>query len=490
MVKKQACHLVWFRHDLRVTDNKALSSACADPEAKVLALFTATPEQWRAHDLSSRQITFLHQNLLALRDSLAKLGIPLICQTVADFSSAAHWVVEFAQQQQADHLYFNRQYELNERKRDEWLLKQTLPFHVHTFDDALLLPPQSVTNQKGEMYQVYTPFRRAFISQLITADFRSLAAPKPRDNALKLQTLSQPLFEHHAVDIAPHFPAGEAAALQQLRQFCRTKVQHYQQQRDIPAIDGTSQLSPYLAIGVLSPRQCLNRLLAENPHVFDSPDSGAFTWLNELIWREFYHHLLVAFPRLCRHQPFIEWTTYIQWNTNNTDLNAWQNGQTGYPIVDAAMRQLNATGWMHNRLRMITASFLVKDLLIDWRLGERYFMQQLIDGTLAANNGGWQWSASTGTDAQPWFRIFNPTTQGKKFDPQGEFIRQWLPELSSVPDKYIHTPHEWAEANNLTLDYPAPIVDHKQARLATLAAFEAGKNDSIKTINDQSNNLS
>ena len=167
-----------------------------------------------------------------------------------------------------------------------------------------------------------------------------------------------------------------------------------------------------------------------NPQVLDHPDSGAFTWLNELVWREFYSHLLVAFPRLSRHQPFIEWTQHIHWNDSSTDFAAWKTGQTGYPIVDAAMRQLNTTGWMHNRLRMIVASFLVKDLLIDWRKGEKYFMSQLLDGSLAANNGGWQWSASTGVDASPWFRIFNPTTQGKKFDAQGAFIRHWLPEFA------------------------------------------------------------
>jgi len=480
MAQEQACHLVWFRNDLRVMDNKALSSACSDPQAKVLALFTATPEQWRAHDVSSRQITFLHQNLIELRDSLAKLGIPLICQTTPDFLSAAQWVLDFAKQQRADALFFNHQYELNERNRDEWLMKQQPSFRVHAFDDALLLPPKSVSNQKGEMYQVYTPFRRAFITQLTVTDFRSLPAPKPRGAMISIEE-QQPLFEHDAVEIAAHFPSGEAAALQRLRLFCRERAQDYQQNRDIPALDGTSQLSPYLAIGVLSPRQCLNRLLAENPHTFDSPDSGSFTWLNELIWREFYHHLLVAFPRLCRHQPFIEWTKHIQWNTSDTDFKAWKNGLTGYPIVDAAMRQLNTTGWMHNRLRMITASFLVKDLLIDWRRGEQYFIQQLIDGTLAANNGGWQWSASTGIDASPWFRIFNPTTQGKKFDPDGEFVRHWLPELRAIPAQYIHTPHEWAAANRIVLDYPAPIVDHKQARLMTLEAFEMGKNHSLKT---------
>ncbi|MGG4609613.1 deoxyribodipyrimidine photo-lyase [Providencia sp. Me31A] len=479
MAAKQVCHVIWFRNDLRVIDNKALSSACADPHAKVIALFTATPEQWQQHDVSPRQIAFIHQHLVELQRSLAELGIPLVCQTKANFMDAAKWVLNYAKEHQAQALFFNRQYEWNEKQRDEWLVKQPHGMHIHAFDDFLLLPPGSVTNQKGEMYQVYTPFRRAFLTQLTVTDYRSLRAPEKRAEPLQIAE-NLTLFPHEPVDIAPHFPIGEKAALTRLRHFCTQHVTHYLQDRDIPSISGTSQLSPYLAIGVLSPRQCLNRLQAQNPQVFDYPDSGAFTWLNELIWREFYSHLLVAFPRLNRHQPFIQWTQYIHWNNSSTDFTAWKTGQTGYPIVDAAMRQLNQTGWMHNRLRMIVASFLVKDLLIDWRKGEKYFMSQLIDGSLAANNGGWQWSASTGVDASPWFRIFNPTTQGKKFDSQGVFIRHWLPELSLVPDKYIHNPHEWASINNVTLNYPTPIVDHKQARLATLAAFEAGKQDSLK----------
>ncbi|QCJ68589.1 deoxyribodipyrimidine photo-lyase [Providencia heimbachae] len=479
MAEQQVCHLIWFRNDLRITDNKALSSACVNPQAKVIAIFTATPQQWLAHGVSSRQITFLHQNLVELQQALAQLGIPLICQTMPDFTGAAQWVLDYAKEQQADALFFNRQYELNEKQRDDWLVKQSHSVHIHAFDDALLLPPSTVNNQKGEMYQVYTPFRRAFITQLTATDCRSLTAPEKRGKPLTIEC-TQPLFAHVATDISPQFKAGEQAARHQLRQFCRERVQNYQRDRDIPSIDGTSQLSPYLAVGVLSPRQCFNRLQAENPQLLDYPDSGAFTWLNELIWREFYTHLLVAFPRLCRYQPFIQWTQHIQWNHSPDDFDAWKNGQTGYPIVDAAMRQLNETGWMHNRLRMIVASFLVKDLLIDWRKGEQYFMSQLIDATLAANNGGWQWSASTGVDASPWFRIFNPTTQGQKFDPQGTFIRHWLPELKNVPDKYIHAPHEWAAVNHIQLNYPIPMVDHKQARLNTLEAFEAGKRNSLK----------
>ncbi len=347
-------------------------------------------------------------------------------------------------------------------------------FHIYAFDDALLLPPKSVKNQNGKMYKIYTPFRHAFLSRLALTDFQSLPKPKPRTQNITIEKITS-LFEYTVINIAPNFPAGEFAALKKLEKFCHDIVQHYQEHRDIPALDGTSQLSPYLAIGVLSPRQCLNQLIAKNPQVFNTINSGSFTWLNELIWREFYHHLLVTFPGLCCHQPFIPWTQCIPWSTSKIYFEIWKKGLTGYPIVDAGMRQLNAIGWMHNRVRMISASFLTKDLLINWRLGEKYFMQQLIDGTLAANNGGWQWAASTGVDASPWFRIFNPTTQGKKFDPQGKFVRAWLPELRVVPDKYIHTPHEWATKNRIALNYPTPIVNHQHARLITLNAFKTGK---------------
>ncbi|ORU03638.1 deoxyribodipyrimidine photo-lyase, partial [Klebsiella pneumoniae] len=221
------------------------------------------------------------------------------------------------------------------------------------------------------------------------------------------------------------------------------------------------------------PRQCLHRLLTEHPAALDG-GAGA-TWLNELIWREFYRHLMVYYPKLCKGRPFTAWTDKVAWRAEEAALQAWQRGETGFPIVDAAMRQLNATGWMHNRLRMIVASFLTKDLRLDWRAGERYFMSQLIDGDLAANNGGWQWAASTGTDAAPYFRIFNPTTQGEKFDKQGVFIRRWLPELAKVPEKALHQPWAWADKQGITLDYSRPIVDHKQARQETLAAWEAAR---------------
>lgn len=468
-------HLVWLRNDLRITDNKALHAACSDPQAKVMAVFIATPKQWQQHHMAPCQAAFIYAHLLQVQQALAERGIELISHQCDDFSASIRWLADFCLQQQVTALFYNRQYEFNEYQRDQQL-EQALAGQVNCyhFDDSLLLPPGSVKTGNGEMYKVYTPFRRAFLQRLTESDVRSLPAPSTRGNTAKF-TVPAP-FGSLSAEIGNAYPIGEDAALKRLRAFCREQVQGYATQRDFPAVAATSNLSPYLAIGVLSPRQCFNRLRMECPQLLEQPESGGFCWLNELVWREFYRHLMVAHPALCKHKAFIGWTDRILWSNDQPALLAWQQGKTGYPIVDAAMRQLNETGWMHNRLRMISASFLVKDLLIDWRAGEHYFMSKLLDGDLAANNGGWQWAASTGTDAAPYFRIFNPTTQGERFDPQGIFIRKWVPELIDVPDKDIHQPYRWAEKKRLTLNYPLPIVEHQQARKTTLAAFEVAKN--------------
>lgn len=257
-----------------------------------------------------------------------------------------------------------------------------------------------------------------------------------------------------------------------MQDFCAEKLRQYDEQRDFPACPGTSRISPYLTLGIISVRQCLAAIEAALGQLPFERGAPGFVWLNELIWREFYQHLLVAFPHVSKHKAFKPETDHIRWLWDDARFTAWCEGKTGYPIVDAAMRCLNQTGWMHNRLRMIVASFLTKDLHIDWRLGERYFMQHLIDGELAANNGGWQWAASTGADAAPYFRIFNPTTQGQRFDEQGQFIKQWLPELELVPAKYIHTPHDWLKVFDPQDSYPAPIVDHSESRTIALALFQ------------------
>ncbi|AVY99824.1 deoxyribodipyrimidine photo-lyase [Lelliottia sp. WB101] len=465
-------HLVWFRADLRLHDNIALAAACRSQDARVLALFIATPEQWREHGMAPRQAAYLRAHLNALQQGLAEKGIPLIYEEVSDFAAQSDKVQQVCDAHNVTHLFYNYQYEFNEQQRDRQLENRLTTVVCQGFDDSVMLAPGSVMTGNHEMYKVFTPFKNAYLKRLKEGLPECVAAPAARGEALTVSAEINVDYPQRDFD-SDHFPPTEKAAIAQLRQFCKQQAAEYEAQRDFPAIEGTSRLSACLALGVLSPRQCLHRLLAEQPQALDGGPGAV--WLNELIWREFYRHLMTYHPDLCKHRPFIRWTDKVQWQQDDAQLQAWQNGQTGYPIVDAAMRQLNETGWMHNRLRMIVASFLVKDLLIDWRAGERYFISQLIDGDLAANNGGWQWAASTGTDAAPYFRIFNPTTQGQRFDATGEFIRQWLPELADVPGKSIHEPWVWADKTGETLDYPRPIVDHKQARVATLAAYEAAR---------------
>ncbi len=469
-------HLVWLRADLRVHDNPALYAACQDRTARVLVVYIATPGQWHQHGMSPRQAAFILANLAAVRQALAGRGIPMHYHQCGDFQASVAWLVDFCRRQAVDALFYNYQYEFNEHQRDAELERRLDPGVVcQGFDDGVLLPPGGVHTGDGAMYKVFTPFRNAFVRKLIELDPQCVPAPSPREITGPVALCDLAPFDYPCQASADDYPPGEDAALSRLRTFCHQQMQDYRKARDIPALDATSRLSAYLAVGVVSARQCYNRLRQAYPQVLDHSDSGAFTWLNELIWRDFYRHLIVAYPALCKHQPFIRWTRGVAWRRDDAKLAAWQQGKTGYPIVDAAMRQMNHSGWMHNRLRMITASFLVKDLLIDWREGERYFMAQLIDGDFAANNGGWQWAASTGTDAAPYFRIFNPATQGRRFDERGEFIRRWLPELAAVPDRYVHEPHLWPARQQAGLDYPLPIVDHGTARQATLAAYKTAK---------------
>ena len=253
-----------------------------------------------------------------------------------------------------------------------------------------------------------------------------------------------------------------------LRAFVSKRIESYHTLRDMPAEDGTSALSPYLAAGALSPRQCLHAAMEANRGRAASGKKGVTTWISELIWREFYRHVLIGFPRVCMNRPFRVETDRLPWRDDEDQFAAWCQGHTGVPIVDAGMRQLAETGWMHNRVRMITAMFLTKDLFIDWRWGQRHFMHHLIDGDFANNNGGWQWSASTGTDAAPYFRIFNPFSQSRRFDPEGQYIRRYVPELKALSADEIHEPSADVARK---CRYPRPIVGHAEARTSAIAAF-------------------
>ena len=325
----------------------------------------------------------------------------------------------------------------------------------------------------GNFYKVYTPYRKVWSEKALDlADV--LPAPKKQK---KIDVTSSKIpktikgfdFSNAREDL---WVAGEDEAAKRLKKFSN-RIKQYDDARDIPSVNGTSLLSPYLAAGIISPRQCLAAARASNAQRIGG-EGGAAVWISELIWRDFYAHVMVGFPRVSMHQPFKLKTEKLDWRTSKKDLEAWKNGQTGYPIVDAGMRQLKQTGWMHNRLRMVTAMFLTKNLLIDWRLGEKHFMETLIDGDLAANNGGWQWSASTGTDAVPYFRIFNPFSQSKRFDKEGDFIKKMCPELEPIPATQLHDPKKLTAAiEEHGVDYPSMVVDYKEGRERALAAFKS-----------------
>ncbi|NUG13346.1 deoxyribodipyrimidine photo-lyase, partial [Acinetobacter seifertii] len=348
------------------------------------------------------------------------------------------------------------------------------------FHDRTIFPLRSIRNKSEQPYQVFSAFKKVCYSKLDTSGLPQ-CYPLPNKQT-KVPTDLLEVENTNLAEIEKLFcssitteqqdlwPVGESYALEQLDHFFKDSVSHYKVERDFPHITGTSKLSPYLNIGILSIRQCLQALFRSQHGNFHLTNEGQQTWLDELIWREFYQHILFDFPYVSKHIPFKKDTQKIQWNHNPEHLTAWQTGQTGIPIVDAGMRQLLQTGWMHNRVRMITAMFLCKNLLIDWRIGEQWFMQHLIDGDLAANNGGWQWCASTGTDAVPYFRIFNPISQSQKFDPNGDYIRTWVKELAHLDNKSIHDPY--SANKSLRLNYPKPIVDLKETRLKAIETFK------------------
>ncbi|CAH8238619.1 deoxyribodipyrimidine photo-lyase [Vibrio aestuarianus] len=468
--------LIWLRRDLRAVDNTALNYAINSGEP-VIAVFVATPTQWQKHHMAPMQADFIYRRLFELQRELEVLNIPLLYREVGNYTQASQTVVDLAQQLNVDEVVVNRDYEINELARDlsARMLCGQSDINWSEFDDKCILAPRSVINKQGEHFKVFTPFKRAWLSQVTIPQIVS-AKPaarhaNPKQYAKELWG-DQCVFSFTRIS-SEHWAVDFDSIRGQLRQFCRDRVENYQQERDFPARESTSSLSPYLAIGALSARQCMARLYAESYSGVLS--EGAQTWLSELVWREFYQHLIVFRPDLCKSKDFVVWGSQLEWWDNPAAFERWKLGQTGFPIVDAAMRQLNQTGWMHNRLRMVVASFLTKDLHIDWRLGERYFMQMLVDGDYAANNGGWQWCASTGCDGQPYFRIFNPTSQGERFDPQGAFIRHWVPELASLSNQLIHTPWKSPAVNSLS--YPAPMVDHKVEREITLRLYKEAKDN-------------
>lgn len=461
---------VWFRNDLRTYDNPALATAMHN--GPTIAIYCLCEQQWNQHLDAPAKRSLIIRQLHTLAESLAALNVPFIILNTGTFKNIPEELSKLTTQHKITTLYFNHEYALNEVKNEQdvkaQLSKQNIA--IHAYHDQCLTTPGSITTQQGGTFHVFTAFKRALLKQFHQSA-RSLYHQPQKQEPLPIHSDLSPL---NSVSLNKQWdqlwPAGENAAHAQLNTFAERAIDHYKTQRDFPALTGTSSLSPYLTIGVLSTTQCLQTALSINQGELDGGNEGISTWINELIWREFYRHLLAAYPRLSMHKPFKENTDKLPWQHNTEYFEQWKTGQTGYPLVDAAMRQLSETGWMHNRLRMVTAMFLSKHLFIDWRWGEQYFMETLIDGDLASNNGGWQWSASTGVDAAPYFRIFNPTRQSERFDPNGDFLRKYLHEFAELDARSIHNPTQEQRA---ATGYPMPIVDHKQATEQTKAWFKA-----------------
>lgn len=466
--------LLWLRNDLRIQDNTALTAAMqAGP---TLAIYLISPAQWLAHDDAPCKVDFWLRNLVESQKDLAALNVPLLIRRAEQWQHAPDVLAQVSQQFNISAVHVNTEYGIHESQRDlsvgALLVDQGILFHPHF--DQLLFKPGSILTQTGTYFKVFSQFKKVCYQRLSESLPQPSATPTAQA-ALSIASDAIPTtvagFAATDASVQALWPAGEHAAVQRLQAFTQQAIDGYLDQRDIPALPGTSQLSPYLAAGIISVRQCLQAALTANQGEFASGKPGVVTWINELLWREFYKHILVGYPKVSRNRAFKSETEFLTWRQAPKDLLAWQQGRTGFPIIDAAMRQLLTTGWMHNRLRMIVAMFLTKNLLIDWREGERFFMQHLIDGDLAANNGGWQWSASTGTDAVPYFRIFNPVSQSQRFDPKGTFIRRWIPELKHLSDKEIHQPKHLTGLFG-SADYPKPMVDLSASRQRALNAFK------------------
>ncbi|AZN37082.1 cryptochrome/photolyase family protein [Iodobacter ciconiae] len=456
--------LVWFRRDLRLFDHAALYHALK-ASREVIAVFIFDTAILNGLSKEDRRVAFIWHSLQQLKAALIEQGSDLLIR----HGSASNEIPRLAKEFKAAAVYCNHDYEPEAIARDLSVAEQlaTNNCHFYSFKDQVIFEKDEVLSKTGNMYSVFTPYKRAWLEKINDFYLKSYSTHPYLNHLAPLKSEAMPALAKLGFDkvdvsnLKPGMDGGKAL----FDDFCQ-RIHSYHEARNFPAVKGVSYLSVHLRFGTVSIRELAKR-------AWQTGGAGAETWLSELIWREFYQQILWHRPEVVRHAFKPEYDT-LPFPNNIEHFAAWCEGRTGFPIVDSAMRQLNQTGFMHNRLRMIAASFLVKDLLIDWRWGERYFAEKLNDFDLAANNGGWQWAASTGCDAQPYFRIFNPITQSERFDPQGQFIRRYCPELAALSDKEIHAP--WLGRTILgqkaSYDYPEPIVDHTVQRLAALALFK------------------
>ena len=454
-----------FNSDFRLNNNPALFHASLKGSS-LIAAFVFNPKKWSNHNESSLKIAFQIEHLKVLSEKLKNLNIPLKLINADGIEDESKQIIDFVKKNEIQEVFINKEYGVNEMQRDETLQKDLERMHkkLNIFDSSIF-HPDSIKTQSDTFFKVFTPFSRAFRSKLISKKIKVLGVPKRQEIAIsesdKIESFK---LDKNDQEIFNQYEIGEEKALEKLENFIDHKILNYKENRDFPSLDGTSALSPYLSSGILSSGQCIIYVFQR----LSEDEIGVKTWINEIIWREFYKYILFHNPRVSKNLSFSEKYDKFPWLNNEDNFISWSKGQTGVPIIDAAMRQLNATGWMHNRLRMIVAMYLTKNLLIDWRKGEKYFMNKLIDGDFASNNGGWQWSASTGVDAAPYFRIFNPITQSEKFDKEGKFIKKWIPEIAAA--KNIHDP---STEERREMGYSCHLVDLKESRKEAIEAFSS-----------------
>ncbi len=471
--------LFWHRRDLRIADQSGIATA-NQGKAKITGVFCLDPNILKKDDVAPARVAYMLGCLQELQQSYARLGSQLLIL----YNDPQIAIPQLAIALNAQAVYWNFDVEPYARERDRLITDalKTAGIEVKNFWDQLLHPPETIRSGANQPYTVYTPFWKNWISHSKTTPIepiQQLTGLSEIEQELAHQTGAIALPTGKDLGLVWEHPflvePGEKAAQIKLEEFGENAIYNYDQQRNFPGINGTSLLSAPLKFGTIGIRtvwDATRKALTKSST--DESRKNIQTWQQELAWREFYQHAIYNFPKLADGA----YRTVFQnfpWDHNQEHFQAWCTGKTGYPIIDAAMRQLNQTGWMHNRCRMIVASFLTKDLIINWQWGEKYFMQTLYDGDLAANNGGWQWSASSGMDPKP-LRIFNPATQAQKFDPQANYIRQWLPELAGL-DTLSLLSGNITPLQRQALDYPAPIVDHNQQQRRFKQLYQAQKTE-------------
>ncbi|CAL4321121.1 Deoxyribodipyrimidine photo-lyase [Buchnera aphidicola (Periphyllus testudinaceus)] len=455
-------NLVWLRNDLRIDDNSAIYHACKNKKKKIIILFISTPDQWKNHLMSSIQANFIYKRILYLKKKINSLNIKFLYVELKNFNESIYYIFFICKKYKIKSIFYNFQYEFNEQKRDNFLKNLLIKnkIKVFNFHDNILISPSLIKNNLGNAYKRFYFFKKKSLNILKKNKIISFSS-------LKINKFHR-IYKNKKINFSfkrknfniKNFPFEDKLIIKKIDNFFKKKFSSYFLNKDKLYLNNTSQFSIYLNLGIFSIRKFFFYILKFSKNNY----RNSVSLLNELLWREFFKHLMFSYPFLSKNKYLKKNIKKVKWKKNSFYLKAWKNGLTGFPIIDAGMRQLKKTGWMNNRLRMITANFLVKNLLINWRMGEKHFMLYLIDSDFSINNGNWQWIASVGTESASYIRTFNPYIQSKKFDYKGIFIKKYVKELKNVPIKNIHSPYSWLKKNEPNTNYPKPIVNYNKTR--------------------------